>query len=255
MKRISFLAATVFCAATLMAAPPAPAAKAPSVEDLVTRYVTARGGLAKIRSVQTLRQKGHVSAGPNQEGLVSRELKRPSSTRFEFKVQGVTSVFVSDGKRGWRVDPTQGDTEPKILPDEVVNEAAEQGDFEGPLVDWKAKGHHVELVGREAVGDRQAYKLKVTLKSGQVRYDYLDATSMYLIRTDSTRKARGRAVQLQTTFSDFKKTDGLLFPRAVEVAAQGRPDTMRIVVESVEVNPPLADARFAMPASARPLSN
>jgi outer membrane lipoprotein-sorting protein len=254
MKTISLLAAAVFCAATVMAAPPAPSKKAPSVDDLVARYVAARGGLAKIRSVETLRQKGHVSAGPNQEGLVSRELKRPSSTRFEFKVQGVTSVFVSDGKRGWRVDPAQGDTGPKILPDEVVSEAAEQGDFEGPLVDWKAKGHRVELAGREKVGAREAYKLKLTLKSGQVRYDYLDADSMYLLRTDSTRQVRGRKVQIHTTFSDFKKVGGLLFPHAVEVAAEGRPDTLNIVVESVEINPPLDDARFAMPASAQPLS-
>ena len=255
MKKVALLLVAFFCSAILLAAPPPPEAKAPSVDDLIARYVKARGGLAKIRSVRTLRQQGHVSAGPNRDGRISRELKSPSSTRFEFKVQGVTSVFVSDGKRGWRVDPMQGDTQPMILPDEVVKEAAEQGDFEGPLVDWKTKGHRIELVGREAVGDRQAYKLKVTLKSGQVRHDYLDATSMSLIRTESTRLARGRNVKIVTTFGNFKKSDGLLFPRTVEVAAEGRPEVMHIDVESVEVNPPLADSRFAMPASAKPLSN
>jgi len=247
---IKVASALVLCAvvAASVAAPPARAASPPTVDKIVAKYVAARGGLKKIRSVQSLRQKGHVTAGPNQEGIVTRELKRPAHTRFEFKVQGVTAVFVSDGKHGWKVDPFSGDAELQPLSDQVVAEAAEQGDFEGPLVDWKAKGHTVELAGTEDLAGRPAYKLKVTLGSGGVRYDYIDATSMNLVRTDTTRQVRGRPVQIQTTFGDFKKTDGLLFPRFVEVAAAGRPNTLRIDVESVEVNPPLSDARFAMPA-------
>ena len=251
---IKIAAAVVLCAvvSASFAAPSAGAATPPTVDKIVAKYVAARGGLTKIRAVQTLRQKGHVTAGPNQEGVVTREIKRPAHTRFELKVQGVTAVFVSDGTRGWKVDPFQGDAEIKPLSDQVVAEAAEQGDFEGPLVDWKAKGHKVELAGKEDLAGRPAYKLKVTLKSGDVRYQYIDAASMNLVRVDSTRQVRGRPVQIQTTFGDFKKTDGLLFPRFVEVAAAGRPNTMRIDVESVEVNPPLSDARFAMPALPAP---
>ena len=248
MNRVATTVALCAVVAASIVMPSARAASPPTVDKILSKYVAARGGLEKIRSVQSLRQKGHVSAGPNREGIVTRELKRPAHTRFEFKVQGVTAVFVSDGKRGWKVDPFQGNAEVQPLPDEVIAEAAEQGDFEGPLVDWKAKGHKIELTGQEDLGGRPAYKLKVTLKSGGVRYDYIDAKSMNLVRTDSTRQVRGRSVQIQTTFGDFKKTDGLLFPRWVEVAAAGRPDTMRIDVETVEVNPSLSDARFAMPA-------
>jgi outer membrane lipoprotein-sorting protein len=250
---IKVASAVVLCAfvSASLAAPSALAASPPTVDKIVAKYVAARGGLTKIRSVQSLRQKGHVTAGPNQEGVVMRELKRPAHTRFELKVQGVTAVFVSDGKQGWRVNPFDGDAERKPLSDEVVAEAAEQGDFEGPLVDWKAKGHKVELAGQEDLAGRPAYKLKVTLASGGVRYDYIDVKSMNLVRTETTRQVRGRPVQIQATFGDFKKTDGLLFPHFVEVAAAGRPNTLRIDVESVEVNPELSDARFAMPASAQ----
>ena len=114
----------------------------------------------------------------------------------------------------------------------------------------RPRGTRVELAGQEDLAGRPAYKLKVTLASGGVRYDYIDAKSMNLVRT-STRQVRGRPVQIQTTFGDFKKTDGLLFPRFVEVAAAGRPNKMRIDVESIEVNPSLSDARFAMPATGR----
>lgn len=242
MKKLGVVAAAVLALSAF-------AAKPPSVDDLVTKYVAGRGGLTKIRSVQSLRQKGHVNAGPGKEGVVTRELKRPAFSRFEFKVQGVTSVFVADGTRGWKVDPANGDFAPTALTDEAVKEAKEQGDFEGPLVDWKAKGHKVELVGREDVAGRSAYKLKLTLKSGAILYNYLDADSKNLVRIESTRQVRGRPLQMRTTFGNFKKTDGLLFPGSVDVEAAERPDKLHIDVESVEVNPALADARFAMPAS------
>lgn len=191
MRRLAPFIAALACAVTFAAAV---AAKDTSVDELVAKYVAARGGLAKIRSVKSLRQKGHVTAGPDKHGVVTREIKRPASTRFEFKVQGVTPVFVSDGQRGWRVDPAQGDTAPTLLSDAVIAEAAEQGDFEGPLVDWKIKGHKVELAGREDVLGKPAYKLKLTLKSGAVRYEDIDVASSALVRSESTRRLRGRQV-------------------------------------------------------------
>lgn len=248
MKRLPLALAALACAVALTAA----AAGDPSVDQIVDKYVAARGGLAKIRSLKTLRQKGHVTAGPDKHGVVTREIKRPANTRFEFKVQGVTSVFVSDGTRGWRVDPAQGDTAPTLLSDAVIAEAAEQGDFEGPLVDWKTKGHTLELAGRDDVLGKPAYKLKVTLKSGAVRYEYVDVASSALVRSESTRLVHGRQTQVQTTFSGFKKTGGLLFPGVVEVEVAGRPDKLHIDVQSVEINPTLSDARFAMPASLVP---
>jgi outer membrane lipoprotein-sorting protein len=248
------LLAAVACIGTPFAAPSAAAAPSasPAVEEIVARYVAARGGLKKLQSIQTLRQRGRATMGAERQALVTRELKRPGRIRFEFTVQGVTGVYISDGQRGWKVSPFDGEMGPQPLGDQVIAEASEQADIEGPLVDWKAKGHQVELVGREANGGSQAYKLKVTLKGGAVLYNYIDVKSMYLVRTDSSRQVRGRPLQLETTFSDFKKTDGILFPRQIEIAAAGRPQRLRIVVDKVEVNPPLSDARFAVPASAKP---
>jgi hypothetical protein len=253
------LAATVL-AATLLAAPGAPAAPptpsapsakpapSPTVDEIVGRYVAARGGIRKLRALRTLRQEGRVSAGAGRDGLVMREIKRPGKIRFEFTVQGVTSVFASDGQHGWKVSPLEGVMGPQPLPDEVLIDAREQVDIDGPLVDWKTKGSQVELVGREAVDGHDAYKLKLTLKSGGVLTAFLDVESANLIRTEATRHLRGKQVRIETTFGDFRRTGGILFPHLFEVRAAGRPQVLRIVVDKVEVNPPLSDARFAPPA-------
>jgi hypothetical protein len=241
-RRLSLFAIALAAIATVVSAAPPP-----TVDSIVADYVAARGGLAKIRSIQTLRQKGRAIAGPGRQALVLRELKRPEKTRFEFTVQGITGVYLSNGQRGWEVSPFDGETEPRSLPEEVLQEAREQADIEGPLVDWKAKGHRVELAGREIVGGREAYKLKLTLKSGATRHEYIDVKSHYEVRMDCTRQIHGRPVLMTTTFGDHRKAGGIVFPYAVEIAAAGRPQTLRVVVDKIEVNPPLSDARFELP--------
>ena len=253
------LAAAVLVAAVLFAsvapaapptpsAPPAKATPSPTVDEIVGRYLTARGGIQKLRDLRTLRQEGRVNAGAGRDGLVMREIKRPGKIRFEFTVQGVTSVFASDGQRGWKVNPLEGEMGPKALPDEALIDAREQADIDGPLVDWKSKGSQIELVGREAFDGQDAWKLKLTLKSGGVLTAWVDVKTASLIRTEAARLVRGKRVRIETTFGDYKKTGGILFPHLVEVRAAGRPQVLKIVVDKVEVNPPLSDARFAPPA-------
>jgi hypothetical protein len=246
--------------AVLLAAPGAPAAPSapdapsakpapePTAEEIVGRYVTARGGMEKLKALKTLRQEGRINAGAGRDGLVMREIKRPGKIRFEFTVQGITSVFASDGQRGWKVNPLEGEMSRQPLPEEALVDAREQADIDGPLVDWKSKGSRIELVGRESVGGHDAWKLKLTLKSGGVLTAYVEVKSSTLVRTDATRLVRGRRVLVQTTFGDYRKTEGILFPHLVEIRAAGRPQLVRIVVDKVEVNPPLSDARFTPPA-------
>ena len=77
---------------------------------------------------------------------------------------------------------------------------------------------------------------------------YVDVKSASLVRTEATRQVRGKKVRIETTFGDYRKTGGILFPHLVEVRAAGRPQVLRIVVDKVEVNPALSDARFTPPA-------
>ena len=155
-------------------------------------------------------------------------------------------VFLHDGDKGFGVNPFEKDLTPKALPADVIADATEQADLEGPLVDWKKKGHRLELLGKETVDGREAYKLKLDLKSGGSRTEYIDAQTWYQVRSDATRKTRMGDVTTLTHFSDFKKTAGIVFPRKVEVEAVNRPNKLRLEVDQIEVNPKISDDRFAM---------
>ena len=67
------------------------------------------------------------------------------------------------------------------------------------------------------------------------------------MRTESTRKLRGREVVLETVFGDYRETGGVAFARSIETGVRGRPRRLRIVVETRGGEPALDDSRFRMP--------
>jgi hypothetical protein len=224
-----------------------PGLTAQTVDEIVARHVAARGGREALTAVRTVRMTGLATAGPGREAIVRREIARPGRIRTEFVFQGTTGVWAWDGSVGWRVSPLEGRFDPEAMPAEEAAQVAEQADVEGPLVDWRAKGHAVELVGQAALPGGPAHRLKVTLKSGAVRHVWVDAATGLVVRTESARKARGREVVLETVFGDYRETAGVAFARSIETGVAGRPRRLQVVVETVEVNPSLDDARFQMP--------
>lgn len=220
----------------------------PTVDAIVDANLAARGGKERIAALQTIRESGTVTASGGRVAQITREIKRPDLFRLEFSYQGTTSIFAHDGSGGWQIAPLQGQFEPLAMPPESDAAAGvDQRDIEGPLVDWKEKGHSVTLVGREPVDGRDAYKLQVAMKGGAVRYDYVDVATSLVVRSDVTRLIRGHATELQNVFSDFRTVEGLVFPHAIETRVKDRPEILKIRVDKIEINPDLDDARFKMP--------
>jgi outer membrane lipoprotein-sorting protein len=230
---------------------PSAVATAQTVDELIAKNVEARGGLEKLKSVKSLRLTGKITMGPGMEAPVVLELKRPANVRMEFTFQGMTGIQAWDGTSGWVITPFGGKTDPEPMSPDDAKEAEEQADLDGPLVDYKAKGHTVELVGKEKIEGSDAYKLKVTLKNGTVNYTYLDADSYLTIKEESKRTIRGSEVEVESSIGDYKDVEGLLVPHSIENGSKGRPEKQNITIQKVELNPSLDDARFKMPAPAK----
>jgi outer membrane lipoprotein-sorting protein len=237
---------TALAAATLLAT----AASAQTVDEIIAKHVAARGGMAKLEAVKTMRMTGTMSVGPGIEAPFTLEMKRPNSMRAEFTLQGQTGVQAYDGTTAWMVMPFMGKKDPEALPAEEAKTIAEQADFDGVLVNYKAKGHTVELAGKEAVEGTDAYKLKVTLKNGDVRYIFLDAEYFLEIRTEGSRTMRGTPIDFESSTGDYKDVEGLMLPHSIESGAKGMPQRQKMTISKIELNPAIEDARFTMPAAA-----
>ena len=218
------------------------------VDEIVDAHLAARGGKDRLQALRSIRATGTVTASDGRVARIVREVQRPGLFRLKFTYQGTTSVFAHDGKSGWQIAPLQGQFEPQAMPPEAdAAGGADQRDIEGPLVDWKKKGHVVELVGRESIAGAETDKLKVLLRDGVVRYDYVDVASHMVVRSDVSRLVQGRRTELQSTFSDFRKVSGIVFPHHIEIRLKDRPQVLKIAVEQIELDPELDPASFRMP--------
>lgn len=217
-----------------------------TADELIAKNVAARGGLEKLKAVQTMRLTGTMKVGDDTMPSVL-ELKRPNKSRWQFTFDGQVAIQAYDGKTGWMLMPFTGMTEPQAMSPEEKQEAEQQADLDGPLVDSKAKGNAIELVGHDATFRPEDWKLKVTLKSGEVRYVYLDPKTFLQTTTMMTKKIEGNEVVVTSTIGDYKEEGGLTLPHSFSASTKDGGETQTLVFDKIELNVPLDDERFGKP--------
>jgi hypothetical protein len=233
------LAGLALCATSL---------SAQTADDIIARYIKTVGGMERIQVVQTLRRTGRFTGGGGFEAVVVEESKRPNSVRQEFSLQAMTGVNAYDGHTGWKIEPWQGKKDPEALSEEEMRDIVEESDFDGPLINYQQKGNRVELVGQEQVEGTDAFKLKVTLASGDVRYFYMDTDYYVPIRIETKRMIRGAEQEFETSLGDYKEVAGWYLPHSFETGLRGSQDKNKITFDRIEANVPIDDRRFARPA-------
>src|SRR5437016_4486409 len=257
-----------------------------SAAQIVEKHVAARGGLQAWRAVQALSVSGKMEAGGGdsiaRSVKVSRsrraptgklaeqadapaaadkdkagaqvqlpfvmEMKRPAKSRVEVEFAGKTAVQVYDGAHGWKLRPflNRDDVEP-FTAEEAKSEES-KADLEPPLVDYAAKGSQVAVEGMEPVDGQDAYKLKLTLRNGDVQHIWIDAKSFLDVKVEGLpRRMDGKMRAVWINQRDFRSVHGVMVPYLYETANEGNPRTHKMVIEAVEVNRTLDDARFAKP--------
>src|SRR5437868_11983612 len=100
----------------------------------------------------------------------------------DISVAGMSDYFIVTPTSGTTFLPFQGQADPQPMPADALKEGQDQIDAQGVLLDYKAKGHTVELLGKETIDGAECYKVKVTLATGKVSTDYFNSTTGYLVR-------------------------------------------------------------------------
>jgi hypothetical protein len=256
------------------------------LQQIIDRNIAARGGATAWRAIKTMSVSGTMDVGmalpspaamaedPRHPAAPRRRLhpepdkaaaevqsikpitapfqmdfKRPHMTRVELKVRDQTSVQVYDGRSGWKLRPYLGRHQLQAFTPVELKIAAGQQELDGPLVDYAGKGTRVEKSGIEQVAGKDAYKLKLTLKDGQVRTLWIDAQTFLDVQIASSNpKPSGKGqMQVATLMSDYRAVNGVQVPFHLENHVGGVTMPQRILIEQVAVNPALADDLFGKP--------
>ena len=244
---IAALALLAMAASTQNAVNAQTAATAQSAEEIITKYIKTVGGSDKIEAVKTLRRAGKFTGGGGFEAAIVEESKRSNMVRQEFSLQGMTQINAYDGKQGWKIEPWQGKKDVEPLGEEEMKQIVEDADFDGPLVNYKQKGNKIEFAGMEPVEGTDAYKLKITLANGDIRYYYMDTDYFVPIKIDTKRMVRGAEREYETTLGDYKEVAGWYLPHSFETNVKGSQNKQKVTYEKIEANVPIDDSRFHAP--------
>ncbi len=205
-------------------------AKAQTVDEVIAKNVQAHGGLEKLKSVQSRRTIAKFSEGSFRAEF-RQENKRPDKVREEFIIQGMAQIQAYDGKTGWQISPFNGRKDPDLMSQDDMKSLIVDADMEGPLVNYKDKGHQAELVGHDSVEGTDCYKIKLSMKNGDVRYYYLDADSFLELKLEIQTTIRGALQESELYYGDYEQVNGIYYPFALEQAQKGSSSRSQISVE------------------------
>lgn len=242
MTAIRSILVSAICFMTLSAA-------AQTADELVAKNLQAKGGLEKIKAIKSVRMTGDFDAS-GFKATVGTLSKRPDMVKESFSVQGMTQVQAYDGSSGWQISPFGGRKDPELLGEDDVRGLAEDADFDGPLVDAQAKGNKIEYMGHDQVDGDDAYKLKVTLKNGDIFYYYLDPDTYIEIQVEKQQFIRGALRESVTVMGSYKPVNGVMYPFFVESGPKNNPDARgKITFTKIETNVAIDDGAFKMPSA------
>lgn len=214
-------------------------ATAQTVDEVISKHLAAIGGEENWKKVTSTKISGSLNFG-GMEMPVSITTVNGKGYRMEFTMNGMANYMILTPTAGWMYMPVQGQTKAEALPADAVKEEQSQLDVAmDHLIDYKAKGCKVSLLGKDNVEGTECYKLKLVEKTGKEETMYLDASNYYHIRSVEKLTANGKEQESVTNFNNYQKLpEGILFPMSID--SDGGPMT----VKTVEINKPIDESLF-----------
>jgi outer membrane lipoprotein-sorting protein len=226
-----------------------PFALADTAEDVVERYLEARGGVEKMKAVESLRAECVVNMGGSEAPCVF-EWKRPNKVRMEYTVKEQTAIQAFDGTTAWAYIPFMGRTTASELSAEESKFVAETSRFWGPLLDWQERGFSLQYEGAEDLDGVLCHKLMLTGPDGDITYMYIDDVYNLQVRELQLREAQGQQVEVDVRIGDYREVDGVFIPFSTKQKIKSAVVESSLTFEEVQLNVDIPDDRFALPTDA-----
>lgn len=218
------------------------------VDGLIAKNIAARGGADNWRAVESLRLSGQLDLGQGMHVPYVMEQMRPDRMCFEFEFDDQWATQCVEGGEGWKRLPFRGKPSAEPMSEAELREAGDMASIDGLLFDSVRRGHDIDYVGTAQVDGRNAAMLEVRLPNGAMRWVYLDEETGLELKVESKRILRGRERRVETYFSDWRETNGILIAHRQDTNTAGEWESHFLTVDSVEVNPPMSPDRFELPA-------
>ncbi|MFN0084619.1 MAG: hypothetical protein ACKVX9_04460 [Blastocatellia bacterium] len=221
-----------------------PAAGAPTVDEILARYIKATGGKEAIEKATSRVAKGTFEIeAMNMSGVIEMYAKAPNKNAMIIDLPGLGKIYgVYDGAKGYSTDPMNGVRELEGL---ELAAMKRQSDF---YRDVNLRKHYptITLKGREKVGAMEAYVLEATPAEGAPEKWYFDASNGLMIRQDGEEDSPQGKVTYEAYMEDFRDVDGIKTPFSIRRVTPAF--SMSIKLTEVKQNITIDDAKFNKPS-------
>ena len=220
-----------------------------SVDEVVARYVEARGGVDRWKALQNLELKGTYAAF-SQQSAFTLIRARGNLFRLDFVLLGSPAVRARDAEGPWMLNGLLKPEAERVTEEPYQSQLERESAFEPLLFQFASKGVSVELVGRGEVDGVETIDLAVSLPSGATEVWRLDAETYLEVAIDSEvidLTQFQEPVPMRAFFDDFRSVEGLVLPHLVELEFGARLESM--TVEEVTVDSKLDMKRFQLTSS------
>ncbi len=214
-----------------------------SVDELLARYYKAVG-MEHLKKVNSMVMTGLMTQNDVMPVKVYR--LRPDKYLMEFDIADLTAYQGYDGNTAWMTAPWTGNPKPQVMPPDRAGAMKITAEFEGILFDWKAKGHLVELAGKDTVDQVIMNKLKITKNDGGVEYLFLDPADNLIKKRLYNRMIRGKETAMENYYSDYRPVEGIMFGFKQDTRIGGQPYNS-LQFETIELNKEVDPGLFSMP--------
>ncbi len=226
MKLLRMQLLALFCVASVMTV------RSQTVDEVIDKSLAASGGKDKLLALNSLVTEGTLSIS-GQDVKIKVTQVHNKAQRVDISFGGMNGYTIQTKDSGWTFLPFQGQTKPEATPPDVIKESVDLLDLQSPLLNYKEKGHTVELLGKDDVDGTECFKLKLVTKSGIEQTLFIDPVNYYTIKQITKTKAGGQEKEETATFSNFKKLDsGYTFPFSLTGFGPGE-----LKVTKIDVNP------------------
>ena len=231
----------------------AAAVHAQTVDEIIEKNIAATGGRAALEKVASRVTTGTITVstpGGDITGSIEVYNKAPNKARTliqidasQFNLGKIVQDQRFNGTAGYAIDSLNGNRE--MTGDQV--ELAKASTFPTPLLRYKERGIKIELAGREKVGERDAYVLRIAPPAGPPARMFIDADTYLVVKTVVTVNAPqvGDVEQTQLV-SDYRDVNGVKVP--FEVRSVNQFQTLVIRVAKVDDNVDIDEKMFSKPA-------
>jgi len=230
---------------------------AQTADDVVEQHLAAIGGRAALGKLKSRSMTGTITVstqGGDVSGLIEILDQEPNRSRtlvtLDLSALGAGQMILDqrfDGTSGYIIDSLRGNRDMTGSQLDTMRNGA----FPNPYLHYRELGGTLELRGTETVGERDAYVLIFTSKTGTVGRQYIDAASFLPIKSVvKIEDPQVGEIEQTTEFLDYQDVDGVKVP--LQVKATNAFQSSTITITKVEHNVTIDETLFSKPAAGGP---